>query len=71
MNWLTVTVIVEMWLSPQCGNCNPGLPCDSFSSHTALSFKMKYLQQSFNRLVYHEHGMLFVSSQQVFKEVKI
>jgi len=70
MNWLTVTEIVEMWLSQQCGNFNPGLLCASFSSHTTLSFKMK-LQQSFNRLVYHEHGMLFVSSQQLFKEVKL
>jgi len=68
MNWLTVTEIVEMWLFPQCGNFNSGLLCASFSSHTTLSFKMKYLQQSFNRLVHHEHGMLFVLSQQLFKE---
>jgi hypothetical protein len=71
MNWLTVTQIVEMSLSSQWGNFNPGLLHASFSSYTTLRFKMKYLQQSFNRLVYYEHGMLCVSSEQLFREVKI
>jgi len=71
MNWLTVSEIVEMWLSSQCANFNAGLLHASFSSHTTFSFKMTNLQQSFNRLVYHDHGMLFVSYQQLFKEVKV
>jgi hypothetical protein len=71
MNWLTVTGLVEMWLSTECGNFNPGLLHASFSSHTTVSFKLKYLQQSFNKSVHHEHGMLFVSTQKLFKEVKI